>query len=262
MTVYEEYLNPHWATPAAPEYDEANEYAVDGEGFWAGEYTHAPMDSVQQRMMIILAFVALGVILFAGLAAPRIQGKGAAGHGTVSNGAANSLDVTTFTSGGISPLFTPEVQHWAPQIVAWAAEHSLDPNMVATVMQIESCGDPSALSGAGAQGLFQVMPFHFQPGENAFDPNMNAFRGMSFLATLVNQFGEAGLAFAGYNGGPGNAVKSYEYWPAEMQRYYYWATGIYADATAGRSESATLNEWLAAGGAGGCARAAANLGRQ
>jgi len=262
MTVYEEYFNPHWTTSAVPEFEESSENTFEGEGFGFIEYTGAGMNPVQQRMMIILAFVVIGAILFVGLAAPRIQGKITASHGTVNNGAANTLDVTTFASGGISPLFTPEVQYWTPKILAWATEHNLDPNMVATVMQIESCGDPSALSGAGAQGLFQVMPFHFQPGENAFDPDVNAFRGMSFLATLVGQFGEAGLAFAGYNGGPGNAVKSYEHWPAEMQRYYYWASGIYADAAAGRSESATLNEWLAAGGAGGCARAAANLGLQ
>jgi soluble lytic murein transglycosylase-like protein len=243
-----------------PEYNAPHEYWVEDEGFWPPEYTGYGMNPIQQRMMIILAFVVLGTLLFVGLAAPRIQGRGAADN--TANGAANTGNVTTFAGGGISPLFTREVQYWTPQIVAWAAEHGLDPNMVATVMQIESCGDPAALSGSGAQGLFQVMPFHFQAGEDAFNPDTNALRGMSFLATLLEQFGEPGLAFAGYNGGPGNAVKRYENWPAETQRYFYWATGIYEDAAAGRAESTRLNEWLAAGGAGGCARAAANLGLQ
>ncbi|HRQ38789.1 MAG TPA: transglycosylase SLT domain-containing protein [Chloroflexota bacterium] len=243
----------------APEYDEVQDYWIEDERLWHGEYTGHGMHPIQQRMMIILAFVVVGTLLFVGLAAPRIQGKGVAGEGATT-GAVNTAAVASFSGGGIAPLFTREVQHWTPQIMAWAAEHGLDPNMVATVMQIESCGDPAALSIAGAQGLFQVMPFHFQPGENAFDPDMNAFRGMSFLATLVKQFGESGLAFAGYNGGPGNAVKAYDNWPAETKRYYYWATGIYEDAMAGRAESARLNEWLAAGGAGGCARAATSLG--
>src|SRR3970040_424776 len=65
----------------------------------------------------------------------------------------------------LSPVFTPEVRHWTNAIVAWAELHQLDPNLVATVMQIESCGAPYVVSGSGAQGLFQVMPFHFTGGE-------------------------------------------------------------------------------------------------
>jgi hypothetical protein len=257
MTVYEEYYlnNGPVGTPLNLEEEEDAAYSfAEVERFWPGGYTPAGMNPIQQRMTVILIFVFVGALLFAGLALPRIKGNIAVSDGR----AANTGNVTL--SGGISPLFTPEVQYWTPQILAWAQQYSLDPNMVATVMQIESCGDPSALSIAGAQGLFQVMPFHFQPGEDAFHPDTNAMRGMSFLSDLLVQFGEPGLAFAGYNGGPGNAVKSWEQWPNETQRYYRWATGIYDDAAAGRSESQTLNEWLAAGGAGGCTRAAVNLG--
>src|ERR1051326_70323 len=53
----------------------------------------------------------------------------------------------------LSPVFTPEVQHWATPIMNWAAPYKLDPNLVATVMQIESCGAPHAVSSSGAQGL-------------------------------------------------------------------------------------------------------------
>src|SRR5450759_1540101 len=55
----------------------------------------------------------------------------------------------------ISPIFTPEVQFWAGRIQSWASAAGLDPNLAATVMQIESCGDPLALSRSGAMGLFQ-----------------------------------------------------------------------------------------------------------
>ena len=61
------------------------------------------------------------------------------------------------------PLFTPEIQWWGERLSAGRAQFGLDPNLAATVMQIESCGDPRALSSAGAMGLFQVMPFHFFP---------------------------------------------------------------------------------------------------
>lgn len=61
----------------------------------------------------------------------------------------------------LAPFFTPEVDYWAAAISRWANASNLDPNLVAVVMQIESCGNPSARSSAGAMGLFQVMPFHF-----------------------------------------------------------------------------------------------------
>src|SRR5690349_7954215 len=67
---------------------------------------------------------------------------------------------------GLSPVFTKEVQHWGSDIVRWANAASIDPNLAATVMQIESCGDPRATSRSGAMGLFQVMPFHFRLGDN------------------------------------------------------------------------------------------------
>lgn len=161
----------------------------------------------------------------------------------------------------ISPVFMPSVQYWGPQIVTWAEQHQLDPNMVATVMQIESCGDPQAVSSAGARGLFQVMPFHFAAGEDSFDPNTNALRGMNYLAEGLKKFnGNTGLAFAGYNGGHTGASRAWENWPHETQRYYTWSTGIYAEATATATSSATLTKWLQAGGRHLCNQAEDRLG--
>jgi soluble lytic murein transglycosylase-like protein len=174
-----------------------------------------------------------------------------------------AVPAAAVAAGGIAPLFTREIQHWAPQIVAWAAEFGVDPNMAATVMQIESCGDPNAVSSAGAQGLFQVMPFHFSEGEAMQDPNTNARRGLAYLALGMQQTnGDTSRTFAGYNGGHGTAARAWETWPAETQRYYVWSTGIYKDAVAGSATSETLNEWLAAGGAGLCQQASARLGIQ
>lgn len=164
-------------------------------------------------------------------------------------------------SGQIAPLFTPEVQYWAGNIARWAAEHGLDPNLAATVMQIESCGHPDIRSSAGATGLFQVMPFHFKPGENMSNPDTNALRGMDYLRrSLETAAGDARLAFAGYNGGIGVIGRLESRWPAETIRYAYWGSGIYADASQNRSESARLDEWLAAGGASLCAKARQRLG--
>lgn len=225
-----------------------------------------PMVQVQQRM----AFILVAILFFvAGFGVVVVRGTGAGRQvatqeqAAVDEAAAVEAvpPASSAAGGGIAPLFTPEIQHWAPQIVAWAAAAGVDPNMAATVMQIESCGDPNAVSIAGAQGLFQVMPFHFSPGENMQDPDTNAFRGLSYLALGMQQLGgDTGLTFAGYNGGHGTAAKGWAAWPAETQRYYTWATGIYADAVAGSGSSATLNEWLAAGGAGLCQQAANRMG--
>ncbi len=159
---------------------------------------------------------------------------------------------------GLSPLFTPEIQYWGDQIMDWAAQTGLDPNLIATVMQIESCGDPRALSSAGAMGLFQVMPYHFEQGENPYYPTTNALRGLGYLKTSLDTAnGDSRLAFAGYNGGIGVIPKTEVAWAAETVRYAYWGSGIYADALQGATTSARLDEWLAHGGASLCAQASA-----
>jgi soluble lytic murein transglycosylase-like protein len=164
-------------------------------------------------------------------------------------------------NGTLAPLFTPEIQYWANNITRWSAEHGVDPNIAATVMQIESCGNPNARSSAGASGLFQVMPFHFLAYENAFDPEINALRGLNYLAqSLERSGGDARLALAGYNGGIGVIGRSESSWAAETIRYAYWGSGIYADALQNANTSARLNEWLAAGGAGLCRQARERLG--
>ncbi len=160
---------------------------------------------------------------------------------------------------GISPLFTPEIHFWGDKIMEWASQTGLDPNLIATVMQIESCGDPRATSGAGAMGLFQVMPLHFERGESPYYPDTNALRGLSYLEKSLDAAnGNVRLAFAGYNAGIGIISRAESSWVNETQRYAYWGSGIYADALQGASTSARLDEWLERGGASLCAQARAN----
>ncbi len=160
----------------------------------------------------------------------------------------------------IAPLFTPEVQRWGEKISVWSQRWELDPNLVATVMQIESCGNPNALSGAGAMGLFQVMPYHFAADEDPFKPVTNATRGLSYLkSALDTQGGNSRMALAGYNGGISGAKRPESTWPAETQRYVYWGLDIYMDAKNGEANSERLDEWLSSGGASLCSQAAQAL---
>ena len=169
-------------------------------------------------------------------------------------------DKVTATS-GLSPIFTKEVQHWGGDIVRWANAASVDPNLAATIMQIESCGDPRATSRSGAMGLFQVMPFHFHFGENPYDPETNALRGLGYLARALEQGGgNPRLAMAGYNGGVGVIARVEWLWPSETQRYVLYGAPIYEDARNGATSSAMLTEWYQKYGASLCRQAAQRLG--
>ncbi len=162
--------------------------------------------------------------------------------------------------GMLSTLFTPEIQFWAASLKRWAAENNVDVNLAATVMQIESCGNPAARSSAGAMGLFQVMPFHFYGYENAYDPDTNAKRGLAYLRrSFEAAAGDARLALAGYNGGIGVIGRAESTWPAETRRYVYWGA-IYNDAAQNADHSARLDEWKLATGNSLCVKASQHLG--
>lgn len=159
-------------------------------------------------------------------------------------------------STGISPIFRMEVQYWADSISEWAAASSLNPNLVATIMQIESCGDPLALSNAGAMGLFQVMPFHFTLSDNPYDPHTNAARGLAYLVrSLESANGDARLAMAGYNGGIGVISRGEWTWSAQTKRYVQYGAPIYQDAISGLETSASLNDWYSSYGVSLCRQA-------
>lgn len=175
--------------------------------------------------------------------------------------AANVSESAGLGGGSIAPLFTPEVQYWSDKIAKWSQRTGIDANLIATVMQIESCGDPQAISSAGAMGLFQVMPYHFEAGEDPYKPETNARRGLDYLnQALGARDGVIRFGFAGYNGGITGAKRPESQWANETQRYVYWGTGIYEDAAKGRGNSSRLDEWLGRGGSSLCHQAAQRLG--
>jgi soluble lytic murein transglycosylase-like protein len=110
-------------------------------------------------------------------------------------------------------------------------------------------------------GLFQVMPFHFHLGENGFDPETNALRGVNYLArSLQSAGGDPRLALAGYNGGIGVITRGEWTWHSQTKRYVQYGAPIYGDARSGASASAALTEWYQSFGAGLCRQAANRLG--
>jgi len=159
-------------------------------------------------------------------------------------------------AGSLSSNFSPQVLFWSDDILKWAHDFQLDPNIIALVMQIESCGYAQAHSNAGAMGLFQVMPFHFGHDENPYDPSTNATRGLAYLArSLELANGRLDLALAGYNGGHLMIQNAPSLWPDETQRYVYWGVRIYSEIGKYESIPPTLQEWLDAGGEQLCKQA-------
>ncbi|HEX3550337.1 MAG TPA: lytic transglycosylase domain-containing protein [Candidatus Elarobacter sp.] len=88
----------------------------------------------------------------------------------------------------------------------YAQANAVSPKLVASVIEAESHGDPSAVSRVGAQGLMQLMPgtsSMYRIG-NPFDPYENVDAGTRYLHDLLHRYkGNVRLAVAAYNAGPG-----------------------------------------------------------
>ncbi len=122
--------------------------------------------------------------------------------------------------GVLSPCFPPAVMRWEDDILRWAREYGLDPNLVAVVMTLESSGEAQAVSLTGARGLFQVMPGHFTAGEDPLDPETNARRGLDYLRRAWQAaHGNVYRTLAAYNGGLGVLALPESRWPAETRQY-------------------------------------------
>jgi soluble lytic murein transglycosylase-like protein len=77
-------------------------------------------------------------------------------------------------------------------------------------MMAESGGDPNAVSSAGAQGLFQLMPATQKQFNvtNWRDPTQQANAAAMYMQQLLAKYqGNYAEALAAYNWGPGNEDK-------------------------------------------------------
>jgi hypothetical protein len=89
--------------------------------------------------------------------------------------------------------------------------HQIHPDLVKSVIAVESEFDQWAVSSKGARGLMQLMPDTARRlgVADSFDARQNIFGGAQYLRSLLDQFGgDLALALAAYNAGP-NAVLRY-----------------------------------------------------
>lgn len=91
---------------------------------------------------------------------------------------------------------------------AEATRAGIDPQIVLSLIQVESAFQRFAVSSAGAIGLMQVMPFWIdeigRPDDNLFDMRTNLRYGCTILAHyLKRERGDLTRALARYNGSLG-----------------------------------------------------------
>ncbi len=113
------------------------------------------------------------------------------------------------------------LDHW-PLLESLAKAQGIDPYLIAALAAQESTFDAGIRSSAGAIGLMQIMPatgrgFARRMGIKPFstdrltEPEINASIGTKYFADLMQQFGGAAYALAGYNAGEHRVVR----WRAE-----------------------------------------------
>jgi len=91
-----------------------------------------------------------------------------------------------------------------------ARRSGLEPELVLSLINIESNFDRFAISSVGARGLMQVMPFWLnelgRPDDNLFDINTNLRFGCTILNLyLEREHGDMRRALARYNGSVGHS---------------------------------------------------------
>jgi hypothetical protein len=145
------------------------------------------------------------------------------------------LDGTTLAADPDCPLAesTPDRATVTTWVHLLAPHYGLNPELVLSLIQVESNFDARAKSPKNARGLMQLMPATAKRFgvRNIIDPLQNLQGGMAYLRWLSDYFsGKIKLVLAGYNAGE-DAVKKHKGIPPykETRLYVKRIVHIYAD---------------------------------
>ena len=113
---------------------------------------------------------------------------------------------------GFNAVKKTAVQGRYGQIIRTAAErYSLDPELIRSIIKVESNFNPFAVSEKGAMGLMQLMPgtaeeMHVR---EPFEASDNIMGGSRYLRKMLNLFeGDLRLGLAAYNAGPNRVLEN------------------------------------------------------
>jgi hypothetical protein len=147
------------------------------------------------------------------------------------------------------PPTADDICHALEQV---AAQNALPVEFFARVIWQESRFNAQAVSRKGAQGIAQFMPA--TAGDRGladpFDPIAALHEAASYLGDLNKQFGNLGLAAAGYNAGPGRVtawLAGRRTLPGETRDYVAIVTGWTADEWASSSPPKTAETTIPQG---------------
>ncbi|PJI10381.1 lytic transglycosylase [Clostridium sp. CT7] len=115
---------------------------------------------------------------------------------------------------------------------AASKKYGVDKKLIMSVIRQESDFDPNSTSGAGAEGLMQLMPGTASElgVSNPYDVSQNVDGGTKYLKELLNKFSDMKLAVAAYNAGPGavqNSGGNISKLPSETRNYVSKVLGYY-----------------------------------
>jgi len=133
-----------------------------------------------------------------------------------------------------------------------AAQNGLPVEFLARVIWQESRFNARAVSRKGAQGIAQFMPrtAEWRGLADPFDPNEAVRYAAGFLRDLRRQYGNLGLAAAGYNAGPGRVrawLDGQRTLPGETRAYVAIVTGWTADEWASADPPKTADTTIPLG---------------
>lgn len=82
--------------------------------------------------------------------------------------------------------------------------HSIDPDLIRSIIIVESKYNPAVGSHRGASGLMQLMPLtaKYLNVTDRKDPEQSIEGGTKYLRELFTRFGNLDLTLAAYNAGP------------------------------------------------------------
>jgi soluble lytic murein transglycosylase-like protein len=108
------------------------------------------------------------------------------------------------------PTLVDRISKYDRTVEEIARKYNLTPELLKSVIAVESAGDHLAVSPAGAKGLMQLIDStaKYVGVRNVFDPEENIEGGAKYLREMLDTFdGNLELALAAYNAGPGNVFK-------------------------------------------------------
>ncbi len=165
-----------------------------------------------------------------------IQGTDSTGTQTTTAAVGQSEDFSSYlqTTASLEEIFTEA-----------AEKYHVPKNLIKAIAKAESDFNPNATSGAGAQGIMQLMPATARElgVTDSYDPYQNIMGGTKYISEMLAKYdGNISLALAAYNAGSNNVAKYGGIPPfKETQNYVVKVTGYMNNGVEVPNASYSLN---------------------